>query len=336
MYYSLTCHSKHNQTYEPEAAPFVPAGFLQIEVVKAAICGSDLMVFNQTHPYKQYPAILGHEFIGKIADSAGNSAFRQGQWVTGLSFGFCGNCVSCEQGMSNHCLNKVTYNTAGTSGAFTRTMIAHHSSLLPLPEDTAIVDEYVLSEPLSIIVHAMRKATFFSKARVVIIGAGAMGILSAIYCREEMGIASLTLIDNTASRREFVRSLGFDSEETLAGREPDSIDILIIAGGHKLDINNYIASLRPAAQVLLISYFDSESTIDMNILVRKEITLRGSFLSDKRDLATAINILGQAIKKESALKKVITDVIAFSELRDFMLNKNSKGKVLINEPGVLP
>ncbi|MDE9519311.1 alcohol dehydrogenase catalytic domain-containing protein [Xenorhabdus bovienii] len=337
MFYSLMCHGKRNQAYEPEVIPQMPPGFLQVEIVKAAICGSDHMVLNQTHPYKQYPAILGHEFIGRVTNAAGISAFHEGQWVTGLSYGACGSCPNCKRELSNHCLNKVTYNTAGSSGAFTRTMTVHHSSVLPLPQNRAAEDnEYVLSEPLSIVVHALNNMNVSPNARLTIIGAGAMGLLSAIFCREEKDISEVTLIDKTPSRCEFARSLGFRAETDMSDIADSDVDILVIAGGEALNIDNYIALLRPGAQVVLISYFDTHVNIDMNMLVRKEITLRGSFLSDRRDLAKAIQIIQQSTTtKDSALKKIITDVITFAELRDFMLNKTSKGKVLINEPGVL-
>lgn len=336
IYYSLICHGKKYQTYEPEVLNAIPPGFLRVEIAKAAICGSDYMVLNQTHPYKQYPAILGHEFIGQVIDQAENIEFKQGQWVTGLSFGACGTCVNCKNGLSNHCLNKVTYNTAGSSGAFTRTMTVHHSSLLPLPDTNLVADEYVLSEPLSIVVHALRKVTLHPDANVTIIGAGAIGLLSAIYCREEMGISEVSMIDPVASRCDFARSLGFKAEAQLPISAHSHMDILIIAGGQALAFDSYLTLLRPMAQVVLISYFDIPIIADMNMLVRKEISLHGSFLSDRRDLAIAIRIIEQAIRKESALTKMITDVITFAELRDFMLNQSSKGKVLVTEPGVLP
>ncbi|MCP1108502.1 alcohol dehydrogenase catalytic domain-containing protein [Serratia nevei] len=99
MFYSLICHDKGHQTYEPETLAPAPTDFMRVEIHKAAICGSDYMVLNQTHPYKQYPAILGHEFIGKIADDDGSGDLKKGLWVTGLSYGSCGACVFCKRGM---------------------------------------------------------------------------------------------------------------------------------------------------------------------------------------------------------------------------------------------
>lgn len=335
MNYSLICHDKKTQMYQPEADIALQPGFLQIEIEKAAICGSDYMVLNGTHPYKQYPAILGHEFIGKVVKTSSDVPFNKGQWVTGLSYGACEQCAACQNGLGNHCENKVTYNTAGSSGAFTRNMIAHYSSLLPLPEQENIPEEYVLSEPLSIIVHAMRKVDFSNANKIAIIGAGAMGLLSAIYCCEEKGVPSITITDNLAARQQFTQSLGYSAVKNLCQEAKNSIDILIVAGGSELDLDEYLRYLAPAAQIVLISYFDTRSSVDMNTLVRKEITLHGSFLSDKDDLQDAIDIIQRTAKTSSNLKKIISQAIHFSDLRDFMLNQSSVGKVVVNQPGVL-
>ncbi|MBW1251838.1 zinc-dependent alcohol dehydrogenase [Pantoea allii] len=336
MFYSLMCHDKRHQTYEPEVIAPAPADFMHIEILKATICGSDYMVLNQTHPYKQYPAILGHEFIGKISDDAGSGDLKKGQWVTGLSYGSCGNCIYCKRGMNNHCLKKVTYNTAGSSGAFTHSMTVHHSSLAPLPPGRTADDyEFVLSEPLSIVVHALDNLDISNDPCLTVIGAGSMGLLSAIFCREVKNIEKVELIDKTPDRCAFAHSLGFSARTDMSDMTPSETDILVIAGGETLNVNDYIGLLRPGAQIVLISYFDTPVVVDMNMIVRKEITLQGSFLSDQKDLAKAIQIIEQSKIKDSRLKEMITDFITFTELSDFMLNKTSKGKVLIDKPGVL-
>ncbi|TDS70345.1 L-iditol 2-dehydrogenase [Pantoea sp. PNA 14-12] len=337
MFYSLMCHGKKHQTYEPETLTPAPADFTRIEIFKAAICGSDFMVLNQTHPYKEYPAILGHEFIGKITDEDCAYDLKKGQWVTGLSYGSCGECDYCKRGMDNHCLKKVTYNTAGSSGAFTRTMTVHHRSLAPLPSGRTADDyEFVLAEPLSIVVHALDNLEISHENQLTVIGAGAMGLLSAIFCREVKSVEKVELVDKAAARCAFAHSLGFNASNTMSNVNLSKTDVLVIAGGETLNLNDYIGLLRPGTRVVLISYFDTPVMLDMNLIVRKEITLQGSFLSNPQDLLKAIAIIEQSKKRNSRLKEIITDFITFGELRDFMLTKSSKGKVLIDKLGVLP
>ena len=336
MFYSLMCHGKRNQIYEPESFVPAPKNFTRIEILKAAICGSDFMVLNQTHPYKKYPAILGHEFIGKIADNDCPSGLKKDQWVTGLSYGSCGYCVYCKRGMDNHCQEKVTYNTAGSSGAFTRSMTIHPRSLAPLPPGRTAEDhEFVLSEPLSIVVHALDNLAISHDNHLTIIGAGAMGMLSAIFCREVKNVEVVQLVDKAAARCAFAHSLGFNSSTVISDMDLKKTDILVIAGGETLNVNDYIGLLSPGARVVLISYFDAPVVVDMNLIVRKEIIIQGSFLSNPQDLTKAIEIIEQSKKRDSRLKDIITDFITFGELRDFMLTQTSKGKVLIDKPGVL-
>lgn len=336
MFYSLMCHGKKHQTYVPEAITSAPPDLTRIEIYKAAICGSDFMVLNQTHPYKEYPAILGHEFIGKIADDDCASGLRKGQWVTALSYGSCGDCDYCKRRMDNHCLKKVTYNTAGSSGAFTHTMTVHHRSLAPLPSGRTADDyEFVLAEPLSIVVHALDNLEISYENQLTVIGAGAMGLLSAIFCREIKNIEKVELVDKAAARCAFAHSLGFNASSSMSDVDLSKTDVLVIAGGETLNVNDYIGLLRPGARVVLISYFDTPVVLDLNLIVRKEITLQGSFLSNPQDLVKAIEIIEQSKKRDSRIKEIITDFISFGELRDFMLTKISKGKVLIDKPGVL-
>ncbi len=146
MNYSLVCTEKGSQSYQPELRPQLSDGYLLLEVQQATICGSDYMVLHGIHPYKQYPAILGHELVGKVINANGIAAFKEQQLVTALSYGFCGHCEHCNNQRYNHCSKKVTYNTAGSSGAFSKHMIVHHSSLMALPEHSNS-NLFVLAEP---------------------------------------------------------------------------------------------------------------------------------------------------------------------------------------------
>ncbi|WP_340622031.1 zinc-dependent alcohol dehydrogenase [Xenorhabdus siamensis] len=333
MYYSLVCTGIGKQQYKLEKIKKLKESFVLVEVIKATICGSDYMVLHGIHPYKKYPAILGHEFIGKIID-ANDTEFNINDMVTSLSYGYCGKCDQCKKEYFNHCVKKITYNTFGSSGAFTKHMIVHRNSLLTLPkaQDNQL---FVISEPLSIVVHAFNKIKINKSSRLLIIGAGAMGLLSAIYYSEYTDGSNLIIVEHDKSRRKFAQDMGFEVISDINTVPSDYFNILIVAGGNKFDINKAMKIITNNSLLVLISYFDANNEIDMNTIVKKEITIKGSFLSSKIDLLDSINILYKSLNNNSLFNKIITNEIKFSELEEYMGKHISNGKVLIDSLGVL-
>ncbi|PHM56798.1 zinc-dependent alcohol dehydrogenase [Xenorhabdus sp. KK7.4] len=332
MSYSLICTAKGCQFYQKESIPKLESGFLLLEIQKATICGSDYMVLHGSHPYKKYPAILGHEFIGKVINNNGISIFKEQQWVTALSYGYCGYCEYCRVKRYNHCSKKITYNTAGSGGAFSNHMIVHHSSLAFLPDNS---DLFVLSEPLSIVIHALNKISITPTTKILIIGAGAMGLLSAITCQETYGACDITFIEKNVSRKNFLIELGFTVVDEQVAVVENKFDVMIVAGGNKLNFSQILKLTVVGGELLFISYFDTISQLDMNTIVRKELKFSGSFLSTLDDLKQAIDILHLSTTTHSKLEKIITKKIHFKELKNHMITGNSDGKVLIESIGYL-
>ncbi|POP71771.1 zinc-dependent alcohol dehydrogenase [Pseudomonas syringae] len=334
MHYSLICTGKGKQHYAPELSEPVPCDFLRLEVNYATICGSDYMVLQGTHPYKKYPAILGHELVGKVVQNSENSRFQCGELVTALSYGSCGRCDYCQKRLTNHCIEKITYNTAGSSGAFSRHMDVHESSLVAVPEDAAPHD-FVLAEPLSIVLHALQKVSVQAFDNVLVIGAGAMGLLSAIVCREVHDVSNVTLLETHPSRGAFAKSLGFLNAAQFGDIPQNSVDLIIVAGGNALDFDQALSRLNIGGTLVLISYFDTPSQLDMNTIVRKEIRLAGSFLSTLDDLNSAVEMIKHSQQAASLLSKVVVEHISFAQLKDFMQRTDTIGKTIVASPGVI-
>ncbi|CDG16713.1 zinc-dependent alcohol dehydrogenase [Xenorhabdus doucetiae] len=336
MNYSLICMKKGYQFYQKESPLELKPDFLLLEIQQATICGSDYMVLHGNHPYKQYPAILGHEFVGKIINTNSTSRFKEKQFVTALSYGYCGHCKFCQIKRYNHCLKKITYNTAGSGGAFSKHMVVHHSSLVPLPDNSDSDSHlFVLAEPLSIVIHALNKVSIVPTTKILIIGAGAIGQLSALVCQETYSAYEIIFVEKNPARRDFVAGLGFITIDDYSALTENHFDIMIVAGGNQLNFSQILNLMAIGSTILLISYFDTISQFDMNVIVRKELKVSGSFLSTPGDLQQAVGMLNSATTMHSQLEKIITIKIHFNELKDYMLNGNSNGKVLIESIGNL-
>ncbi len=130
----LTAHYKIDFQDIPEPEP--KANEVKIKVHSAGICGSELHAFKGTHPFRQPPAILGHEMSGEIvATGAEIKRFKVGDRVTVEPQLLCGVCDSCRSGHSNLCDNKVVLGTKPWIGGYAEYVRVPASIVVPFVSD---------------------------------------------------------------------------------------------------------------------------------------------------------------------------------------------------------
>jgi NADPH2:quinone reductase len=147
-----------------------------VAVELCGICGTDIHVLDGDYPAVRYPVVPGHEFSGTVAGL--------GRRVRGLSVGdhvavdpmvFCGGCVQCRRGATNLCLNGGGLGTT-SDGALAELVAVKASQCERVPP--GIPGAWApLIEPLSCVVHAMDRIGPVLGERVLVVGAGAAGLL---------------------------------------------------------------------------------------------------------------------------------------------------------------
>jgi len=133
-----------------------------IKVKVCGICGSDIHSYRGKHPFVHPPIVLGHEFSGtvhRVGD--GVKDFSPGDKVTVEPNIVCGKCYNCLHGRYNICANLKVIGCVGYDGAF-----------------EVSFEEAALAEPTAVALHAVRKAGQKIGDRVVILGAGTIGLLT--------------------------------------------------------------------------------------------------------------------------------------------------------------
>src|SRR5574337_150838 len=101
---------------------------LLIETRFAGVCGSDLHAFKGVHPFRKPPVILGHELSGTIVElGKGVTGFRPGERVTVMPLLACKNCLPCQMGHENICLNKRVPGVEGLLGSFAQYFLSKPS-----------------------------------------------------------------------------------------------------------------------------------------------------------------------------------------------------------------
>ncbi len=158
---------------EPSPGP----GQVKIQVGAAAICGSDLHIWHDAHPYWP-PVVLGHEFSGTVSElGEGVTGYEVGDRVVSeTSTGSCGDCFLCRSGNRHICPDKRAAGI-GVNGAFADYVTMPAGLLHRIPDGLSL-EEAALGEPTAIAVHAvMERASVRAGETVVITGPGPIGLL---------------------------------------------------------------------------------------------------------------------------------------------------------------
>ncbi|THD46018.1 MAG: zinc-binding alcohol dehydrogenase family protein [Bradyrhizobium sp.] len=195
---ALLCARPRELTLVERPAPLAAPGAPLVRIRRAGVCGTDLHIFEGSQPYFEYPRVIGHELAGEIAELAGPSRFRLGQQVSIIPYLFCGTCVACRRGKPNCCqrINVVGVHSDGGMADW-----------LTVPEDNLVdaegvgLDEAAMAEFLAIGAHAVRRGAIEPGQRVVISGAGPIGLATAIFARASG--AQVTMLDKRADRLAF-------------------------------------------------------------------------------------------------------------------------------------
>ena len=153
-----------------------------IHIRASALCGSDLHIFRAKHPSVPLPATIGHEFSGDIvAIGSDVHDLSIGDRVTVEPCEACGTCDACRHGEYGSC-ESLSFIYRKGDGALADYITVKAASVFRLPDDISY-ETGALIEPLSVAVHAVRRTDVRLGESVLVLGAGAIGILAAALCR---------------------------------------------------------------------------------------------------------------------------------------------------------
>ena len=186
--------------------PEPEAGQVLVKIKSSAICGSDLHIFKGKHPSAPLPVTIGHEFSGDVeAVGAGVTNVKPGDRVTVEPCIVCGVCEACRHGEYGYCEN-ISFTYRNGDGAMADYITVNAPYVYRLPDDLTY-DTGALVEPLSVATHAVRRADIRLGETVLVIGAGAIGMLIAAICRKS-GAGEVIIADFSDERLAVAGELG--------------------------------------------------------------------------------------------------------------------------------
>lgn len=269
---------------------------LRIEAV--GICGSDMHAWHGHDPRRQPGLVLGHEFVGRIEQSA-VPGFETGVRYTGSPMITCGTCEYCVQGRNNLCADRTMVGMT-RPGAFAEYMSIPAASLVAMPQDMSTIAA-ALTEPAATAWHAVNLsmralARPLHECRVLVIGGGAIGLLAALLLRH-LGVSALTLTELNPLRRAAVAThAGCTTLDPRAETLPEAMfDFVIDAVGAKATRMQAFAAVKPGGVIMHVGLQDWASEIDMRKLTLAEITLLGTYTYTTADLRATVDALHRGV-----------------------------------------
>ncbi|MDQ4078282.1 MAG: galactitol-1-phosphate 5-dehydrogenase [Chloroflexota bacterium] len=271
-----------------------------IKVRSAGVCGSDLHGYTGASGRRQPPLIMGHEVTGEvIATGDAVEDLPVGTRVAVQPVRWCGRCSQCRAGRRNLCTQRRLMGM-NAPGGYAPYVTWPAGNLFPLPDNLSF-EEGALAEPLAVCVHAVGLADIRPYDTALVVGAGPIGLLTLAVLRHA-GLKRLAVSDLSDARLEQAQAAGADVtinpkrqeisqvvEEMTRG---EGVNIAFEAVGVSATVQQAVAATRNDGTVVWIGNNERMVEVDMQSIVTRELTVRGSYGMNDEDFQRALQMLG--------------------------------------------
>jgi 2-desacetyl-2-hydroxyethyl bacteriochlorophyllide A dehydrogenase len=281
---AIVLDAPHQATLQTVAEPPLQTGDVIVRVERCGICGTDQHLYDGDYALTRYPVIPGHELAGIVEDIGANvTAVKPGQRVVIEPNIHCEHCHYCHIQRGNHCLNLEVIGV-NRAGGFAQFVVAPERNVYPADGLTA--EQAAFVEPLSCVVHGLRRLRLAPAARVLIAGAGPMGLLMLQTIRRS-GAAEVVVTDLHASRLALARHLGAEhvvpaGDEAIGQlRElaPYGFDAAIDVTGIPTVVQSLLPSVTAGGSLLIFGVSPEQAMISVSPyeVFQRDLTILGSF-----------------------------------------------------------
>ncbi|MBR2995713.1 MAG: alcohol dehydrogenase catalytic domain-containing protein [Lachnospiraceae bacterium] len=349
---------------EEAQPPVRRPGEVLLKILYGGICGSDNGSYKGSFAYAHYPLIPGHEFSAQIVDVDEDNpcGLKKGMIVTCNPYMNCGHCYSDRHGTVNACMNNQTLGCQ-RDGAF--------REYFTIPQERCIdgkgMDPKTLAaiEPLCISWHGVSRAAIHRGERVLIVGAGTIGLLAAFAAKYygaevtlcdiipqkleralKMGAASHVIFNDPADPGRFMREVGEQTgwEDFVDGggnaqHVANGFDVTIEAVGLPSTFQCCIDAACYGGRVVLIGVASKPLDFAFNIIQKKELAIYGSRNAKTEDFRMLIDLVNGG---KLPLDQIVTHLYeledaprAFEDLNRFP-DEVLKAMIHFGDPQIIP
>jgi L-idonate 5-dehydrogenase len=290
----------------------LPDNRVRIRFRAGGICGSDMHYFSHARNGDfaiVEPLTLGHELAGEIAAlGCGVSGLSVGDHVAVNPSRSCGACDYCRAGRANLCQNGYFMGSASRlphmQGGFASLFDVSPEQCIVVPKEMPM-DSIALAEPLAVCLHAVSRAPSIAGTEVAIMGCGPIGLLTAMAARKK-GAARVTLFDLEAGPLKRAEALGFQTLQLTDAPLPSSttnrFDVVFEAAGAPAALATALGIVRRGGTIVQIGNISGGAVpVPINLVMGKEVDLRGSFRFDKTFSEAVDLIISGAIDTQALI-----------------------------------
>ena len=315
---SLVIQAPGKVAFREADIPVPGEGEALLKLLYGGICGSDLGSYRGSFAYFDYPRIPGHEFSAEIISVGENTyGLKPGMIVTCNPYFNCGSCYSCRRGRVNCCENNRTMGCQ-RDGAF--------SEYITMPLER-IYDGRGLSpktlaliEPFCISYHGVQQADVQPGDRVLVMGAGTIGVLAAVAAKSK---GAKVWIADVAEKKLRFAAERYGLEGTVLNDTPEhfaeqvkhitggcGFDVTLEAVGLPVTFQRCIDAAAYCGRVVLIGIGKTNLDFNFTVIQKKELRICGSRNALKGDFEELIEL----VKNGGVdLDGIVTDVYPFCQ-----------------------
>lgn len=323
----------------PSKAP--AAGEARVSIEACGICGSDLHMYDGSHPVLRPPLVMGHEFVGRVMDvGEGVTNVKPGDRVIGMAGRGCTECEACLEGHYNWCEGLKVIG-GHIPGALAEELVLPSDQFLTIPEWIP-QDQATLIEVGAVGMHTISRYGDVAGKSCLVLGAGPVGLVLTA-CLRAVGAGPIVVSDISPARREMAQQVGADlvinpledgAEDAVKARFPRGMEVAFDCAGREASLLSALRLTRRGASVILTAIFPATVTLPMAQVQRAERKLIGVQMYQEQDFLDVIKLLEE---KKLDLSGIVTHELPLSQTADaFHLLESADaaaGKVLIKIKG---
>lgn len=323
---------------ETTHAPKPNASEVRVKSTVVGICGSDMHAAHGRHPFMTLPFWPGHEVVGVVAEvGEGVDESLHGRRVVIEPNLACGHCEQCLEGRYNICSTLDVFGCQ-TPGGMTDEFVIAADRVIPLSE--AIDDTWAaLIEPLATPIHAVRRAGSLTGKRVVVFGAGPIGLFLTVAALDA-GAERVVVADLLASKRERAERLGAVGSFDPTKEDAASTAVRLLGGQAHVVFDGVsrastvalaIDVLGKGGKLMTVGVPAGETPVRLDLVQDRELEIFGNLMYVREDVVHAIELLE---RRPFPIDEVVTATFSLAEAAQAFAASDDpeQVKVLITVP----
>lgn len=312
----ISCVEPGRLTLDTCAMPVPAVGEALVRIRRVGICGTDYHIVRGTQPYLSYPRVPGHELAGEIVAAGEGSVWQAGMRACIMPYHSCGTCIACRADKAN-CCTAISVLGVHKDGGLAEYLAIDERYLIAA--EGLSLDEIAMVEFLSIGRHAVRRAAMQEGERVLVVGAGPIGMATAFFAARSG--AEVTVLDGNAARVALCveklgahhgEVLGADTAKRLAAlTDGEFFDCVFDATGNARAIEAGFAYVAHGGRYVLVSIVTADIRFSDPEFHKREMNLMGSRNATHQDFADVIEVLRAGA---FPLGAVVSHTLSFAEV----------------------